>query len=293
MQYLYRGFQNVGQSIRKHKFLFILLILLQIGFIVALAYITITYQVKILNTAQEIILPLQNANYDPESIQQGKEFISQIAGIYQAYQALIQLITKLALWWLGLFLVVNGALWVLSHQIVESHSMLEQTVWRSIRNKWSKYAAATIILLGPFILVIYFLLKLIVRAQIDPDKFGQMLMYLMYSFGIMYYLMINAFASIHISSWKEFMKHFFTTAVKKIHYTLLILIINLALLSSAGYLIYYFMELNQNFALMMISSGIFIVLIVLTRLYWIACLRELTSTKISELQKPHHEKSHY
>ncbi|MDO8656316.1 MAG: hypothetical protein Q7K45_03680 [Nanoarchaeota archaeon] len=286
MKYLYRGLQNIGKSIREHKLLFILLILLQIGFLVALAYITITYQVKILNTAQEIILPLQNANYDPESIEQGKEFISEIAGIYQAYQALIQQIVRLALWWLGLFIVVNGVLWILSHQIMEKKS------WKNLGKQWIKYAVATIVLLGPFLLVIYFLLKLIVRAQIDPDKFGQMLTYLMYSFGLMYYLMINAFASIQISSWKECVKHFFTTAIKKIHYTLPVLTINLALLSSTGYLIYYFMELNQNFALMMISSGIFIVLIVLTRLYWISCLRELTSTKISELQKPHHEKSH-
>lgn len=287
MQYLYKGFQNVGKSIREHKFLFILLIFLQIGFIVALAYTTITYQVKILNTAQEIILPLQNANYDAQSIEQGKEFISQIAGIYQAYQALIQQIVLLALWWLGLFLFVNGALWVISHQ------MLEQASWKNSGKQWMKYVATAFILLGPFLLVIYFILKMLISAQIDPDKFGQMLIYVLYSFGAVYYLMINAFASLNAPTWKDFVKHFLTTTIKKIHYTLLVLIINLALLAGATYCIYYFMELNQNFALMMIFSIILIFLIVLTRLYWITCLQEITNHILPEHQKkPHHEKSH-
>lgn len=286
MNYLKRGLQHLGRSISKHKFLFIILILLQAGFIAALAYVTITSQVKILNTAQEIILPLQQANYDAESIQQGKEFISQMAGIYQAYQSLIQQIIRLGLWWLGLFLMVDGTLWVVSHQL------LEKVSWKSSGKQWIKYTAATLVLLGPFLLVLYLILKMALRAQLDPEKFGQMLKYLLYSLGLLYYLMLNAFASIQVTSWKEFARHFFITAVKKIHYTSLILAINLALLSAAGYLIYYFMEISPNFTLMMVLSGLLILLIILTRLYWIACLRELTSIKISEPEKLRHEKSH-
>lgn len=287
MKYLYRGLQKVGTSIREHKLLFLLLIILQIAFIAALAYTTITYQVKILKTAQDIIQPLQNANYDAESIQQGQEFLSQIAGIYQAYQSLIQQIVRLALWWLGLFLVVNGALWVVSHQ------MLEEFSWKKAGKQWMKYVTAAFILLGPFLLVIYFILKMLIRAQIDPEKFGSMLMYLLYSLGIIYYLMINAFASLHTPTWKEFARHFFTTTIKKIHRTILVLIINLILLAGATYLIYYFMELNQNFALMMITSGILIFLIIVARLYWIACLQEITSHRLPEhYQRPNHEKNH-
>ncbi len=281
MKYLYRGLQDVAKSIREHKILFIVLILLQIGFIAALAYITINYQVKILNTVQEIIQPLQNANYDPESIQQGQEFISQIAGIYQAYRTLIQQVLYLAAWWLGLFLVVNGALWVLSHQI------LERISWKNIGKQWMKYAAATAVLLGPFLLAIYLILKGVMKAQVDPDKFGELLKYLFYSVAGIYYLIINAFASLNAVSWKEFVGYFFTTAIKKIHRTMPVLIINLSLLSGAAYLIYYFMEINPNFAWMMAASVLLMKLIILTRLYWIACLRELTSHKL-----PEHEKSH-
>lgn len=282
MKCLQEGLKQVGRSIQQHKILFVLLILLQIIFIVTLVYVTITYQVKILNTAQLIIEPLQNANYDAESIQQGQEFISQISGIYQAYWSLIQQVTLLAAWWLGLFLVVNGALWVLSHQ------MLEKSSWRNTGKRWIRYATATLVLLGPFLLAIYFMLKMAIRAQIDPDKFGQMLMYLLYSLGIIYYLMINAFASLNAATWKEFAQHFGATAIRKIHRTLPVLIINLALLSGTAYLIYYFMELNQNFALMMISSGILIFLIVLTRLYWIACLQEIIKKHPDHQKSPEH-----
>lgn len=280
MKYLYRGLQDAAKSIREHKILFIVLILLQIGLIAALAYITITYQVKILTTAQQIIEPLQNANYDAESIQQGKEFMSQIAGIYQAYRTLIQQVLYLAAWWLGLFLIVNGALWVLSHQMREGFS------WKKAGKQWIKYGVATLILLGPFLLVIYFILKGVMKAQVDPDKFGEMLKYLLYSFAIIYYLMANAFASLNAASWKEFVRYFFTTAIRKIHRTLPVLIINLALLSGTVYLIYYFMEINPNFALMMAASAILMILLILTRLYWITCLRELIHHK-----SPDHEKS--
>ncbi len=287
LKYLLEGLKKVAVSLKQHKILFILLILIQIGFIAALAYITITYQVKILNTAQQIIEPLQNANYDAESIQQGKEFISQISGIYQAYQALIQQIARLALWWLGLFLIVNGALWVLSHQMLEGFS------WKKAGKQWSRYAVASIVLLGPFLLAAYFLLKMVIGVQIDPDKFSGILKYLLYSFVIMYYCMLNAFAALNTVSWKELIKPFLTTAIKKIHRTLPVLIINFALLSGAAYLIYYFMEINPNFALMMAASALLMILIILTRLYWIACLQEI-SRKIPERhqnQKPEHEKS--
>jgi len=283
--YLYNGLRKLGRGVLKHKALFLLLILLQALLLGLFMYITITYQAAIFNTLQEIVQPLQTANYDAQSIQQGEEFISQFAGIYLAYRSLIRQIVLLAAWWLGLFLIVNGALWVLSHQLLEKSS------WKSRGRQWIKYVAATILLLGPFLLAAYFILKTALGAKIDPDTFGPMLKYLLYFLGIIYYLMLHAFASLNAVSWEKFTKQFFSTAIRKIHYTLPILTINLILLSAAGYLIYYFLELNQNFALMMGASALLIMALVLTRLYWIACLRELTAAEIAEPEEPHHEKS--
>ncbi len=274
--YLQRGWKKVGAGVRKHPYFFLILIMLQIASIAAFAYITIQYQVNILNTVQEIIIPLQKANYDAQSIEQGEEFIAQIAGIYQAYQTLIHQIVLLGLWWLGLFVVLQGSMWTVSQGILASGEMSWK---RTIVKPELYYVGATIILLGPFLLIIYIILKMMIQFQIDPQKFSELLIYFLYSFGALYYLLINAFAAIHAASMKEAARYFLKTAFKKIHWTLIILVINSALLAAGGYLIYYFMEVKPVFTLMMAASLVFIILLVIVRLYWIACLQELIHEK--------------
>lgn len=282
--YLQKGVQKVLHGVREHPSLFLLLVLLQITFIASVAYITIQYQVQILNTTQDIIVPLQNANYDAQSIEQGQEFMTQVAGIYRSYQSLIHQVVLLALWWLVLFMVLNGGIWVISQAILAP----EKITWKKMIVKpWLRYVIATLILLGPFLLILYFILKMMIRAQIDPQKFGAWVTYLLYSFGILYYFLINAFAAINATSLKELGRNFLKTALRKIHWTLIVLIINSTLLAACGYLIYYFMEIKPVFALMMAASIVFIILVVITRLYWIACLQELIHQR-----SPSHEKSH-
>ena len=269
-------------GVREHPYLSLLLLLLQIMFIASIAYVTIYYQVGILNTVQEIIVPLQNANYDAQSIEQGQEFMAQIAGIYQSYQSLIHQVVLLAVWWLGLFLALNGGIWIVSQIILNP----EKISWKkAIVKPWLHYVIAAVVLLGPFLLVLYFILTMMIRAQIDPQQFGEWLTYLLYSFGILYYLLINAFAAINAASLQELGRHFLQTAFTKIHWTVIVLIINSALLAAGGYLIYYYMEVKPVFALMMTASIVFIIFVVITRLYWIACLHELTK------KLPDHEKS--
>ena len=89
MKYIKEGFRQTFRQIKKHSWLFIILILLQIIFLVSLSLLTITYQVKILESAKGVIEPLQEANFDPESIQAGQPFTKEMASIYTNYRSMM------------------------------------------------------------------------------------------------------------------------------------------------------------------------------------------------------------
>ena len=71
MKFIKRGLRKTVSSIKQHKFLFILLIVLQIAFILSLSFVVIKYQVKILEDTIGIITPLEGINYDSQALENG------------------------------------------------------------------------------------------------------------------------------------------------------------------------------------------------------------------------------
>ena len=278
MQYLQKGVQKSFQALYHHKPLGAVLLVLQLGFILSFLYITINYEVKIIQDAQSIIQPLQQANYDAESIQQGQYFLPDFAGIYSSYQSLLQNIFYLGLWLAGLFLVLNGGIWLLTHSLLAS----SKPTWKTILHGWLKYLVAAVFFIGIPLLIGYIGLKIILARQVDVDMFTSLLNSIPYILGVLYYLLLVALTFITDPSWSQFVKHFYRAGLRKIHRTLLVLVINGALIAGSLYLVYLSMNYEGQFWLVVLASIIAVFIIVLSRLFWIACLQELV-----------HEKSHH
>ena len=97
-------------------------------------------------------------------------------------------------------------------------------------------------------------------------------MYLL--FGL-YYIILAAFALSYKRSWRKFADVVYETSIKNILRSLSVLLINLALLSILGYFVYYTVIYNESFFLLTLSSILFIIGLVVTRIFWIASLRQI------------------
>tara|TARA_Y100000310_G_C20642624_1_gene794816 strand:- start:327 stop:1106 length:780 start_codon:yes stop_codon:yes gene_type:complete len=254
--YLKRGFHNTIQAIKRHKTVFISLIVLQLIILILFSYLIVTYQVKILENSQEITQALQEANYNPDSIQAGEPFLKDIALVYNNYNSMMDDIGQLILWLLGIFILFNGLIWILTHYILKKTNLIQTAI---------KFIASTIVLLGPITIVFYIILTKYVTTLALTWKI------LLIVFAIVYYFLLVSFAFLNIKSWKKFVKRIFILSIKKIHWTLLVLIINLILIAISIASIYYTINIIY---LNMIFMLLFATILIITKIFWISCLNE-------------------
>ena len=119
MNYLTKGLAKTIQSIKEHKLLFIFLIVLEIILLILSAYIIIFYQVQILTNLKNIIEPIENANYNETTLQQGQPFTQDLFKIYSNYNLLIKNILYLFSALFLIFFFLNSLIWVCTHLLLE------------------------------------------------------------------------------------------------------------------------------------------------------------------------------
>jgi len=254
--YLKRGWSWTIGSVRKHKLIFILLVILQLLALVAFSYTIINYQVKILENAQGITQAMQNANFNPDSIQAGEPFIKDIFSVYQNYNSLLEQIYQLLLWLFLLFIIFNGLAWLGVHCLFRKISMAGTVI---------KFLASSLALLLPLMLLFYYIFKKNITLL---SSSGWMLLILA---GLIYYLLLVSFAFINLKSWKEFLKQILKNGFKKIHLTLIVLLLNISLISGSIFLIYLASDQIFLSAITIVLLGI---VLVIARIFWLACLQE-------------------
>ena len=251
MYYLKKSLSNIYNSIKEHKFIFILLIILELFFLFTLVFISVNYHLKILTDAQNIIVPLQNSNiYNVTNVADTQPFIDEMYGIYKNYNSMLSNLKNYVFWLIGIFLVLNSLLWIISSWLLDKYlfnkditGFCKSKVCNILKLKvfykmWLKFFASALVLFVPIIVIGYYLLVWLLRTEIGMDSFAQATQVLVYLLIFFYFILISAYAFIGITSWKNFFKSTFIVLSKKIHYTLLVLLINLVLISLSLYLIY-------------------------------------------------------
>lgn len=269
MNYIKESLKKTWLSIKEHKYLFFLIVFLQIVLLMAIAGFTYNYQLKILENARGVIEPLEQANYNATSIEAGMPFSTDMLKVYKNYQEMKKNIFTLISWLGGLFLIVNGALWLLSHKILGTIKS-----WKEAGSAYLKFLTASLIGLAPFFICSYFILSNLMKLEIPLSTLSWIFQVVIYSVMIIYFFLITSFAIMEIKSWKGWLKVWFRLAFKRIHFTLIVLLINLLLIFASLYLIYFFMNEN-TFGLMMFCSLLLILILAFSRIFWIAGLREI------------------
>ena len=295
MNYLTKSLTKTFQSIKEHKFLFIFLTVLEIILLISSIFTIIFYQVQILANLQNIIEPIENANYNETSLQQGQPFTQEISKIYNSYNLLIKNIFYMFSVLFLIFFFLNGLIWIYTHQLLElkkiepKHSEHKNLEYKKSEHKtptftekllnfsqlFSKYGTIYLLLIGPLLIILYFALNSITSFSINPDTFSLIGIIIGITLLISLYFLLVFSSFINIKSWKEFFKTSLQISIKKIHCILPIILIDCLITLLFLYLIYITIPLEQLFLLPLIFTFILTILFVIFRIYLIAALQEL------------------
>ncbi|MBT4539067.1 hypothetical protein HOC32_02150 [Candidatus Woesearchaeota archaeon] len=266
MQYLKKSLSQTFHGIKKKPGLFLSLAALQLVLIVILATLVLGFQIKILEDVESIMTAVEGANTNPELIDAGQPFLQDTALILQSYKSMIKNTFQMILWSLLIFLILNSILWTGSHSILS-----EKFSWRLWKTYCLQYITATLIVTIPYIILIWIFSKQITSLAISPGSINTWGTTFTVLFIIFYFLLLNSAAAL-TSSWKKWPKKIFVTTIKKLPKTLMVLLINLAILGSILYGLYSVLTFTELAWLVVILTIIVVSVLILTRIFWIAAL---------------------
>lgn len=292
MNYLQESFQKALTAIRDHKVWFSGLLALQLIFLVSFLFLALIYQAQVLQQAQGVFQSVQGANFDPNALQEGQPFLENALALSQSYHDLLRNILEMGLVLAGLFLLLDGILWISSHSLLQREKIAWKEKAKIWGKQWLKFMLSFVMVYGFIGGLGYVLFKLLIAQQVEVDFFGTIFKIIFYFFLTIQVLLLMAFALISAPSWREFLRQLIMISIKKFHHTLLILIINAFLLGGDLYFIYWSMDTQQPFYLLALFSLLLVLLMVLTRLFWIAGIQEIIIRHKNPIIQNTHETDH-
>jgi len=274
MEYVKRGLHNTINSIKKNKLLFLAIFLLQIIFVVSSLWLGSQYLIKILEDTQGIIGPLENANYDSQQIEKGEAFTPDYASIYNSYQSMLKNVMIFAAWMAALYLLLNGSIWLLSHWMLQ-----EKKPWRlRVREGFQfflKAWASIFLLLAPFKIASYYVLLHFIRVSQSFDNIAVVLKILLVALFVVSYLLLVALAAAPVPSWKQFAKMWVKVSIVKFKKTMILFFLIAAALFASFAALYGAIEYEKSAALLLLLGLFCIMIISVTRIFWIAGIQEI------------------
>ena len=272
MNYLQIAAKNTLKAVKENRLKFFILILLQLLFLGALFWSGIMYQVKLFQDIQSISEPLQRANFDEASLQQGQMFTNEMYTIFLSYQSLMKHLWEFAGIIGIIFLILGGAIWVLTNNLLNKDS--EKSLGKRILQSWLKYLVSSVVLFLPIALAGYFIFKLLFSLGLSETALANLIGGIVIAFIIGYYFLLVSFALINTSSWRNFLKEFLKVSIKRIHYTLLLLLVNIIILL-IGVILIYFTLSETLFPLLLLASILFLLLIIIVRIFFVFGVQEI------------------
>ncbi len=277
------------QSIRTHKLITALLILIQIILITTLSIVFFLYSIHIINNLNNIIGPIQQAS----QINQTQTTLTSALSISQNYQNLTHNIFMLITLTSITFILGNSIVWALTHQLFTKQKTFRQSIVAVIQCM-TKYISTTLIILLPFALIVYSLTNYIIANNLTPDSLNTLFKVSGYIFCTLYLVLIYFYAFINQPSWRLYLhkiinpssenkdkiqneiqnknQHKITPRTFFAH-LIIILFIHAFLITLTTYLIYLSINANQEI-LPIILTFLLIIFLPLTRIHWICTLNQ-------------------
>ena len=245
-------------AIKNKKLLFLILFIIQTGFIILVSYLFIHYYTIITGLLNSIMQAINQIT--PESIMG-----SQTSILLTGYKSIVKNFTiALTVIYLS-YAVINGFIWNLSNLIVNE----KEDFWI--------YQLQFLILALIFLFPSYIFFRIILRSLIDIDFLYPMKIIFIVIFLITWYFMMLSFALINkykLNQLKEHLKQTFIIGYKKAGVLISTYLIILAVLSAFFALIYLVQD-SAYLSVIFLSISLFIIALILSRIYFLITIRNI------------------
>ena len=274
MNYLKRALQGTVVSVKNHKALFVILLILQTIFILSSAALGTYYLVQVVEDTRGIIEPLENANYNAQQIQEGAPFTQDFRSVYNSYASMIKNIKAFAVMQFFLFLILNGSLWMMTHWLLE-----EKIHWKQKPKKafqfLVKMAVSAAVIFGPFLIFSYYFLLRFIRLSESFNEVVLAIEGLLAVLALFYFFFLLALSAADIPSWKRFLQMFGHLSFKKLWKTFPIFALVMGALFLSSLALYAAINYDKSIILLLGTGIMETGTIVLTRIFWVASIYEL------------------
>ena len=274
MNPLTAAFRQMIAGARKRPALLIALFFIQLLFLSAFGFINVRYQLAIAENLQNIVTPLQDANYDEQAITSGLPFLNDAEAIFGNYEQLIRNLWKLVVFSLLAFLLINLWGWALTHAFFEKQNVPKLMLALLVR------ALAFVI---PLLAINYALITLALRqaaASGALPSFGLVYAAGIITFAGVYFLLVSlalpAAPSFTMHSLTGSLKQALAVGVKKAHYLLAALLVNIASIAGAAYLLGK-AAADWPFLVLALAVVFFVKVFMLARVWWVGVVRGVSN----------------
>jgi hypothetical protein len=281
MNFLAKNFKETIQTILNQKKIFIFLLLLQVIIFIIFSITLFSYSIKIISNFETIS---QIAQQQESTLAQETQLQSALTISTQLSQ-IIQHLKTLSLILIITYLIGNGLLWSITHRLIDINQTTTYKLKQNLKQhlthhlnqilkSWLKFTAITLLVLIPYAIIAYYLVINSIETSLAPESFATLLKTLIAIKLILYTFLLYMYAHLNQPTWKTYLTPSLTF-IKKIHLILISGMINLTLLGIIVYAIYQTTIYSSLETLSIIITFIFIILLVLTRLYWTITIRNI------------------
>ena len=284
MNSLFKGLRNTFIQIKNRKIYFVLLILFQMFLMIIFMGVILFYGLKIVGNINEITATLEKDRADSNQKNLQQQALQEAYAILTTYSLLKQNLWNLLIGLVATFLTLQLSMWIISYHFLNPQKITWRKRLSSFFQQWLKYAFTLIIFFIPFFVMIYFTLNKAISMNITPESFTALLRLLFYLFITIYFFLLVAFASIGFTSWKKYFQFSLFLLTKKVHYCLLLFIIQTVLISIILIPVYFTMANEDLFDLSLVMLFLLNLVLVLNRLWWISSLQEGSKEHLAKEQ---------
>ncbi|MFC1801717.1 hypothetical protein ACFLZB_04620 [Nanoarchaeota archaeon] len=253
-------FRKVTQAIKKHKWLFLSIFIVQIVFLVVLAVINVKYQLAMVESLKNVVMTLETANYNESMIQMGTPFLENPEMIYTSYEAIWSNLKALLGFSFVAFLIFECFIWAVSSYMLRKQNFIQLYV---------KYIAVSLVYLVPAFFVIYLILKSFWESAFITLSTDVSIFILV----IISYFMMITFSLLHKKA-KDIIQLTFKIGITKIDYIAFTFMICLVVLGFFGLLMY--VSTAWSFLVMILLIVLFILAMIVLRIFVMAAISELS-----------------
>lgn len=260
----------------KHKVLIIILVLIQLIVFALAGYATMMNLQKVVEGTQGVLAQLEQANVDPEKINEGQPFLNDMMPIYRSYQ----IMKEYTLRWLGEMVAIAvtlcAGLWLGSYYCNTLPGVEPRLgVKKAITIQALRWFRFTVLLLITTILFLFISSSMITFSTLEnQDQFTSQLKNVSYLFVGIYYFFLCVAAQIAAPQLKDVFTRSFNAGVKKIHYSFPLAILLGSIIIATGYLVRMTLERSTSVILLSLATLFLAIVIVITRIVWIRSQQE-------------------